>query len=128
MAAFDQIKLLCLKKILTMESVKVSSSPNSPLLFAIVFWGETNRSSFSAEWMFLKISQVSQCWSLFLIKLQAWKSVSLLKRDSNTVVFLWNLKTFYRVLIPIETDSGPVSLKNCPLLVLSRTSICWRLE
>ena len=43
MAAFDQIKLLCLKKILTMESVKVSSSPNSPLLFAIVFWGETNR-------------------------------------------------------------------------------------
>ena len=39
MAAFDVIKLLCLKqkKLLTLHSVKVSSSPNSPLLFAIVF-------------------------------------------------------------------------------------------
>ena len=35
MAAFDRIKLLCLKKILTLHSVKVSSTPNSPLLFAI---------------------------------------------------------------------------------------------
>ena len=37
MAAFDRIKLLCLKKILTLNSVKVSSSANTPLLFAIVF-------------------------------------------------------------------------------------------
>ena len=32
------------------------------------------------------------CWSLFLIKLRA--SVSLLKRGSNTSVFLWNLRNF----------------------------------
>ena len=37
MAAFDQIKLLCLKNILTLHSVKVSSSANAPLTFAIVF-------------------------------------------------------------------------------------------
>ena len=30
------------------------------------------------------------CWSLFLIKLQAWRP--LLKRDSNTNVFLWILQ------------------------------------
>ena len=38
MAAFDGIKSLCLKRILFLHSVKDSSSPNSPLLFAIVFW------------------------------------------------------------------------------------------
>ena len=47
MDAFDRIKLLCLKRILTSHSAKVWSSPNSKLLFAIVFWGETNRSSLS---------------------------------------------------------------------------------
>ena len=30
----------------------------------------------------------NQCYSLFLIKLQAWRPVTLIKRDSNTVVFL----------------------------------------
>ena len=52
MAAFDGIKLLCLKKILTLHSVIVSSSPNLPLLFAIVFWDEKNKSSLSQ--MFFK--------------------------------------------------------------------------
>ena len=37
MAAFDQIKLFCFKKILTLQSVKISSSANTPLLFAVVF-------------------------------------------------------------------------------------------
>ena len=32
------------------------------------------------------------CWSLFLIKLQAWWSAILLQKDSNTGVFLWNLR------------------------------------
>ena len=39
MAAFDFIELLRLKN--TLRSVKVSPGPNSPLLFIIVFWGET---------------------------------------------------------------------------------------
>ena len=37
-------------------------------------------------------------WSLFSMKLQAWKPATLLKRDSNTFVFLWilqNLKNAY---------------------------------
>ena len=29
------------------------------------------------------------CWSLFLMKLQAWRAATLSKRDSNTSVFLW---------------------------------------
>ena len=37
MAAFDQISLLRLRKILTLHSAEVSSSPNSPILFAIAF-------------------------------------------------------------------------------------------
>ena len=38
------------------------------------------------------------CWSLFLIRLQAFESVNLLKRDSNTGVFLWILRNFYKHL------------------------------
>ena len=34
------------------------------------------------------------CWSLFLINLQAFRSTALLKRDSNTGVFLWILRNF----------------------------------
>ena len=33
-------------------------------------------------------------WGLFSIKLQAFRPATLLKRDSNTVVFLWNLRNF----------------------------------
>ena len=38
------------------------------------------------------------CWSLLLIKLQAWKPVTLLIRDFNTGVFLWALQNFYEQL------------------------------
>ena len=34
-------------------------------------------------------------WSLFLIKLQANRPASLIKRDSNTGAFLSNLRNFY---------------------------------
>ena len=34
------------------------------------------------------------CWSLFLIKLQAWRAATLLKRDSNVGAFLWILRNF----------------------------------
>ena len=34
------------------------------------------------------------CWSLFLINLQTFKPATLLKRDSNTSVFMWNLSIF----------------------------------
>ena len=47
--------------------------------------------------MFFKISQILQenaCvrWSLFLIKMQAWRLATLFKRDSDRGVFLWNLR------------------------------------
>ena len=34
------------------------------------------------------------CWSLFLIMLQVFRPATLLKRDSNIAVFLWNLQNF----------------------------------
>ena len=52
------------------------------------------------------------CWRLFLIKLQhTWRHATLLKRDSNTGVFLWILQNFLRASI----------LKNiCERLLLSK--------
>ena len=53
--------------------------------------------------MFFKISVLKRfanftgkhlCWSLFLIKLQALRPATLLKKDSNTGVYLWNLRIF----------------------------------
>ena len=40
------------------------------------------------------------CWSLFLIEMQTFRS--LLKRDSNTYVFLWILRNFYKQLFHDE--------------------------
>ena len=34
------------------------------------------------------------CWSLFLIKLQAFRPANLSKRDFNPDAFLWNLQSF----------------------------------
>ena len=34
------------------------------------------------------------CWCLFLIKLQTFRPAAVLKIDSNTDVFLWNLQDF----------------------------------
>ena len=84
------------KKILALHFVKVMSCPNLPLLFVIVFWGETNRNILLQ--MFFKICLHNNfanfigkhhCWSAFLMKLQMWRSAMLLKRDSITGVFLW---------------------------------------
>ena len=46
-----------------------------------------------SKYEFLKISQISQenTYVRVSIKLQAWRHRTLLKRDSNTNVFLWNL-------------------------------------
>ena len=39
------------------------------------------------------------CWSLFLIKLQGWGPSALLKRNTNAVVFQWNLWNFSEHLL-----------------------------
>ena len=69
-------KINTFKKILILHSVEVSSGPSLPTLFAIVFWGETNRSGLSQ--MFFKMGVLKnvvanfigkhQCWNIFLIK------------------------------------------------------------
>ena len=56
----------------------------------------------SSEQVLLKIPQ---CWSLFLIKLQAFRPAILLKRDSNIGAFLWNLKSL-RASYLQNTSSG----------------------
>ena len=58
-----------------------------------------NRCSKNFRWKKEKFSQEiitgkNLCWSLFLIKAQAFMPAILLKTDSNTGVFLWILRTF----------------------------------
>ena len=51
---------------------------------------------------FLNFSQYPQgppCWTLFLLKLKAFKHASLLKRDSKAGVFLWILQSFQKQLL-----------------------------
>ena len=97
MAAFYRIKLLRLK-ILTLYLLCTLSRSHLvqivPPLFVIVFSDEANRSSLSQ--MFFKIGILKnltnfikkyQCWSIFLTRLQAWRPVTLLKRDSTKVFF-----------------------------------------
>ena len=52
----------------------------------------------SSHLVLSKISQISlekyMCWSLYLRKLQALRLANLLKRDSNTGIFLWNKQDF----------------------------------
>ena len=43
---------------------------------------------------FSKFTGKYLCLSLFLIKLRAFRSATLLKRDSNSAVFLWILRNF----------------------------------
>ena len=55
------------------------------------------RTSFSIQhlqWLLLNFKGKHQWWSLFLTNLQTFRSATLLKRDSNADVFLWNLRNF----------------------------------
>ena len=74
-----------------------------PCLWFVVFFVElwTNRSSRSE--MFFEIGVLKNsalftgkhlCWSLFLMNLWAFMSVTLWKRDFNTGVFYWILRNF----------------------------------
>ena len=58
-----------------------------------------------------------RCRSLSLIKLQGWRSETLLKRNSNTGVFLWKLqkcfgKPFYRTP-PVAASDSVMSENLC---------------
>ena len=51
------------------------------------------------------------CWSLFLMKLQAWRAATSSKRDSNTSVFLWaasfieHLRWFLLIITQIKDQT-----------------------
>ena len=62
-------------------------------------WMHDNRSSRSQ--MFFKMgvpknfaifTKKHMCWNLFLLRLQPWRPTTLLKKDSNTGIFLWILR------------------------------------
>ena len=48
--------------------------------------------------IFANFTGKSLCWSRFLINLQARRPATLLKTESNTGVFLWNLQNFQALL------------------------------
>ena len=52
------------------------------------------------------------CWSYFLIKLQAWRFAILLKRDSNTGVFLGILQNFKEHLFRRTSAKGCFCTSN----------------
>ena len=85
--------LLTFKKILALHFVEIWSSPNSPILFVTVFWGETNRSGLSQ--IFFKIGDLKTLEN-FIGNISVWRPATLLQRDSNPNVFLWNLRNFLR--------------------------------
>ena len=76
------------------------SSKRKANLFASLqhYWHKSSRSQ-----MFFKIGVLKNfviitgkqlCWKLFLIKLQTFRPVTLLKGDSNVDIFLWILRIF----------------------------------
>ena len=53
------------------------------------------------------------CWSLFLIKLQAFRTAPLLKRVSNTAeIFKTFQNTFFYITTPVTTPSVYASKSN----------------
>ena len=63
-------------------------------------FNKLNRKTPVLESLFNKVAGLTNfsgkhlCWSLFFIKSQIFRPATLVKRDSNTGVFLWNLQDF----------------------------------
>ena len=62
------------------------------------------------------------CRSVFLIKLQAFKSTTLLKRDSNTGVFLWILRNFQEHLFYKTSANDFFWMESCSRFFHKRNS------
>ena len=54
-----------------------------------------------------------QYWSLLLINLQTFRSIPLLKRGSNTGVFLWNMRNFKFKSIYLSVSFPKLCFHNC---------------
>ena len=62
------------------------------------------------------------CWSLFLIKLQSWRSVTVLKTDSSTSVFLWIPQNFQECLFWRTCERLPLWLEKGLVCTAVRSS------
>ena len=80
---------------------KVENESNAKHLesFANILQNKCSRKS-------LKFCRKNQCWSLFLIKLQAFKTGILLKRNSSAGVLFWNLSNFKEDIFLRNTFGG----------------------
>ena len=70
---------------------------------------------------FAMSTRKQHCWSLFLIKLQAWRYATSFKRDSNTEAFLWTLQNIWEQLWKINkhTQCIQVTIKSFKHLMTS---------
>ena len=87
----------------------------SQMFFKIVYL--KNFANFTAKHLY---------WSLFLIKWQVWWPATFIKRDSNKLVFLWNLRSFLEGLFLQNTSVDcfwPSQLFG--LIQKSRNANCW---
>ena len=71
---------------------------------------------------FAKFTGNHLCWSLFIIKLQAWGPATFFKRDSDTGVLRWNLQRFWEHLF------WRAFVNPCVLLYLHRWFSLQRLK
>ena len=113
------VVLACWKS--TVKTIVVKSVQSKQISFHFYFyfisiWLSVTLKNFavyrtSCEQMFLKIGVLNKfaiftgkhlCWSIFLIKLEAWNPANLFIRDSNTVVFLWIVR---KVLLYLKLNA-----------------------
>ena len=66
---------------LTLEKINIYNSISWKVAVRRCSWKKMFCKNFATE--------KHLCWSLFLIKVQAWRSSILWKRDPNTGVFMW---------------------------------------
>ena len=77
---------------------------------------------------FAKITGKYLCWSLFLIKLQAWGLQLCWKRDSHTVAFLWILQNFINTYFTEQTRATASGHKQVTInptwTLFSKHNVC----
>ena len=74
---------------------------------------------------FANFTEKKLCWSLLLIKSQALSPATLLKRDSNTGFFLWNLRILKNIYFKeyLQITASAVSKTESKLKKISSKSI-----
>ena len=89
----------------------------------------TSRTQMFFETMLLKFAIFTGKhlrWSLFLVKLQVWRHVTLLKRDSNTC-FSVNIANFLRKFQLKYTNGGCFCTCNSPRIWLYKSGNWWHI-